>query len=740
MHDDRTWLRPGPRQVRARCETALWALGTPLALSAGVALLWTRWAWIAAAVFGLWLVWMLATARAHVRGLAWRAEDDAFVTRSGWLARRVRSVPWSRVRSVELGEGIIDSRLGLTTVTVKVPGGSTVVQGLTPAEAAELRDVLLARSGAELVVQEGPGTSGVATPRAAEPLTDVDIDEEPAAATVVPQLLDAPDAPVVPDGASAPVPADRDDAAARPATEPDPSLPWFRAHPLSHVAESFTLVLGLAGFAAYVLLREAEDAGGILAWVGRAVTDPRWAGLGLTLVALAVLWIEVSRRRTWWALDGDELHSRYTGKVRTHTTVRLARIDGVDLSVSLGARVVGLAQLTVRVADGDDPMAVGLLRRADAEALRERLLAHGEAVLDAALQIAVGYDDVALAPHARDTATQDPDGADAPDPSPDPDPPAPGEPRRRVSERALLVRTDRRTVVRAFVLRDPVAPALVVALACAIVALLVPSLREGLFLAAGALAFAGRRVWQAVESGSGRTVERVGEDLHVASGLATRTEKTVRAGRVHAVRIGTRPQWWGGDLWAVKVLTGSNDDPDEEDDDELSGALLPAGDAASALRVAQAALPALARVDRRLLADLWPGGRGVVHPDPAVDGAPVSVLRVPDRAWWLAPLTWRVRAAALAADGLLVRVGRLAPRVTFVPLHRVQGVAVEQGPLLRRAGVVTVAVHLVDGPLAVDVGPLDPAAARHLADVLEDAARRDLRVRAKSEAGGTLCA
>ncbi|QIK84393.1 PH domain-containing protein [Sanguibacter sp. HDW7] len=770
MHDENTWLRPRPRQVRARCETALWALGTPLALSAGVALLWTRWAWIAAAVFGLWLVGMLATARAHVRGLAWRAEDDAFVTRSGWLARRVRSVPWSRVRSVELGEGIIDSRLGLATVTVKVPGGSTVVQGLTPAEAAELRDVLLARSGAELVVQEVPGTSGVATPLAAEPLTDVDIDEEPAAATVVvPQLPDSPDspdAPVVPVGASAPVPADRDDAAARPATEPDPSLPWFRAHPLSHVAESFTLVLGLAGFGAYVLLREAEDAGGILAWVGRAVTDPRWAGLGLTLVALAVLWIEVSRRRTWWALDGDELHSRYTGKVRTHTTVRLARIDGVDLSVSLGARVVGLAQLTVRVADGDDQMVVGLLRRADAEALRERLLARGEAVqaavvqdaavldaaaldaaaLDAAVQDAavvqnaVGHDGVALAPHARDTATQDPDGADAPEPSPDPDPPAPGEPRRRVSERALLVRTDRRTVVRAFLLRDPVAPALVVALACTVVALLVPSLREGLFLAAGALAFAGRRVWQAVESGSGRTVERVGEDLHVASGLATRTEKTVRAGRVHAVRIGTRPQWWGGDLWAVKVLTGSDDDPDEEDDDELSGALLPAGDAASALRVAQAALPALARVDRRLLADLWPGGRGVVHPDPAVDGAPVSVLRVPDRAWWLAPLTWRVRTAALAADGLLVRAGRLAPQVTFVPLHRVQAVAVEQGPLLRRAGVVTVAVHLVDGPLAVDVGPLDPAAARHLADVLEDAARRDLRVRAMSEAGGTLCA
>ena len=78
--------------------------------------------------------------------------------------------------------------------------------------------------------------------------------------------------------------------------------------------------------------------------------------------------------------------------------------------------------------------------------------------------------------------------------------------------------------------------------------------------------------------------------------------------------------------------------------------------------------------------------------------------------------------------------------MTFVPLHRVQGVALEQGPLLRRARVVTVAVHLVDGPVKVDVGPLEAAAAQHLADELAVAARKDLRVRTMSDGGGTLCA
>ena len=705
---------PSPLQVRARCETALWWLGVPLVASVVVALAWTRWAWLAAALLALWLGGILATARLHVGALAWEATDDAFVARSGWLVRTVRSVPWSRVRSVELAEGIVDARLGLAALVVKAPGLGISVQGLAPEAARALRDELLARSAPDAprpaeAVASRSGEGGVSRPVEAAP-ESAEVPDDAAAADV-PEATDEhmPDEPAA--GAAA-------DAAVTEAPDgPGPDLAWFRAHPLGGLAESLSVLLALAGIGAYLALKEAEEVGGVLGPLTRTVTDPRWVTAGLAVVVLLAAWSEVSRRRTSWALDGRVLHERYAGRARTRTSVRLERIDGVDLTASVGARLLGLARLTVRVADGDDPMVVGHLRRAAAEALRERLVGRGGAGGGGAGAGGVGGDD------ARADGDGDGDGDAGRGPS-----------------RDLLARTDRRTVVRAFVVRDPVAPALVGALVATVVALAVPALREGLFLAAGALAFAGRGVWRALESGTGRTVERVGADLHVASGLATRTESTVRAGRVHAVRISTRPQWWGADLWSVTVLTGSDDGSEDADDDELTGALLPADGAAVALDVAQAALPALARVDRRLLADLWPGGRGVVRPDPAVDGAPVSVLRVPAHAWWLAPLTWRVRTAALAADGLLVRTGRLAPRVTFVPLHRVQGVALEQGPLERRAGVVSVAVHLVDGPVACDVGPFEPAAARHLADVLAAAARRDVRGRGMSEVDGRLSA
>lgn len=701
------WVAPLPRQVRARCETALWALGVPLVASGAAAMLWTRWAWIAVGVWGLWLVVILATARAHVRGLAWAVSDDAFLTRSGWLVSTVRSVPWSRVRSVELAEGIIDDRLGIASLTVKVPGSATLVQGLAPEAARALRDDLLARAqlrGSEDEADAGDGTgatpdamadAGDSTAAAPEVRIDPELVRDPGPA-------DGPNPPDDPGPADGPNPAD------------DLTLPWFRAHPLSFVGESLSTLLALGGLAAYAALREAEDAPGILAWLGRTASQPRWSLLVVGIVGTLWAWSEVRRRRTTWALGADALHRRYVGRSRTHATVRLDRVDGVDVSSSLGARVLGLAQLRVLVSDGDEPMVLGPLRREQAEAMREQLLGRADETR------------AQLAPDAPLLPAPTHEGASL---------------RTTTQTRTVLARTDRRTILTAFVLRDPVAPALVASLVVVAVALTVDGAREGLFFAAGAVAFAGRRVWGAFEKGSGRTIERAGGDLHVASGLATRTEKSVREGRVHAVRLSSRPQWWGADLWTVTALLGSEDGSDDDaDDDELAGALLPAGAAAAALAVAQAAVPALARVDRRLLADLWPARAGVVVPDPAVDGAPVSVLRMPARAWWLAPLTWRARAAALAGDGLLVRTGLLAPRVTFVGLERVQGVSLDQGPLLRRADVVSVAVHLVDGPVAVDVGPLEPAAAAHLAATLAAAARRDRRTPATSVGDGTLSA
>ena len=701
------WSGPLPQQVRARCETALWWLGLPAALWAVVAVAWVTWAWIPAGALAVWLVLILTTARAHVRAQRWACTADAFLAERGVVVRSSSALLWSRVRAVELTEGPIDSRLGLASLVVKVPGFGLPVSGLAADQARTVRAEILTRAG--------------------RPVTEPDA----AASALVAEHL-AAGAP----GEDAPTEE-------RTQTSAD-SLPaadaWFRAHPGSAAATWVSTVLWLTAFAGYFVLRESEDVASMAGALERLASAGRvqvGAGVVVGLVLLGTVWSELVRRRTAWALDGGLLHERYTGRSRRHTTTPVERIERVDLTVGLGERVLGLATVKVMTAMGDDATTIGSLPRDRAENLRARLLVAAREASDE------------KAPAARQK-TLAPEGASTPEHLRGGDRPVtadvtatdlrPADPTGpTLLDAPPLAVTDRATVVRAFVVRDPLLPAALVGVVGTAVALVSGS-SEMLFPCLAALAFAGRRAWQSFDSSLGRTVTSAPEGLVVTSGLGTLTTRTLRRGRTHAVRLSRRPAWWGTDLWTVTALGGASEAADEsdEDDDEMSGAVVTAAGAATALAVAQAALPDLARVDRRLLRDVWPAADHVVVPDPAVDGAPVSVLRVPARAWWLYPLTWRCRVTAIVADGVLVRAGRIAPRVTFVPLRHVQGVALDEGPLLRRAGVVGVDVHLVQGPVRVTAGPFEPAAAQHLAEVLGRAAAGDLRLDPKVLDGGRM--
>ena len=691
------WWRPLPQQVRARCETASWWLGLPAALWALVALLWATWAWIPAGALTVWFVLILATARAHVRAQRWSCTDDTFLAERGVVVRTSSALPWSRVREVELTEGPIDSRLGLASLVVKVPGLGLPVGGLAADHARALRAEILTRAG--------------------RPVTDPGSTARDLAAEHLPAGTTGEDAP-----AEAGIPASTGSSV----DVPPAADAWFRAHPASAAATWMSTVLWLTAFAGYLVLRESEDVASVAGALERLASAGRvqvGAGVVVGLGILGTVWSEVVRRRTAWALDDGLLHERYTGRSRRHTTTPVERIERVDLTVGVGQRVLGLATVKVMTALGDDATTIGSLPRDRAENLRARLL------------VAAREGSVEKAPVAREQAhalegagapvdvrdSEAPATADAT--APGPDRPADATAGPAQLDVPPLAVTDRATVVRAFVVRDPLLPAALVGVVGTAVALVSGS-SEMLFPCLAALAFAGRRAWRSFDSSLGRTVTSAPEGLVVTSGLGTLSTRTLRRGRTHAVRLSRRLAWWGTDLWAVTALCGASEAADESDesDDEMSGAVVTASGAATALAVAQAALPDLARVDRHLLRDVWPATDHVVVPDPAVDGAPVSVLRVPARAWWLHPWTWRCRVAAIVADGVLVRTGRLAPQVTFVPLRHVQGVALDEGPLLRRARVVGVDVHLVEGPVSVTAGPFEPAVARQLAEVLGRAA------------------
>ena len=118
-----------------------------------VGVLTGRW-WISA------ILWIAAAVIACIRlvlvGRTWRSwgyverEDDLYITH-GVLFRSLVAVPYGRMQLVEVGSGPLERAFGLASVSLKTasPETNATIPGLTPEEAARLRDRLTERGEAQ---------------------------------------------------------------------------------------------------------------------------------------------------------------------------------------------------------------------------------------------------------------------------------------------------------------------------------------------------------------------------------------------------------------------------------------------------------------------------------------------------------------------------------------------------------------------------------------------------------------
>jgi membrane protein YdbS with pleckstrin-like domain len=118
-----------------------------------VGVLTGRW-WISA------ILWIAAAVIAGIRlvlvGRTWRSwgyverEDDLYITH-GVLFRSLVAVPYGRMQLVEVGSGPLERAFGLASVSLKTasPETNATIPGLTPEEAARLRDRLTERGEAQ---------------------------------------------------------------------------------------------------------------------------------------------------------------------------------------------------------------------------------------------------------------------------------------------------------------------------------------------------------------------------------------------------------------------------------------------------------------------------------------------------------------------------------------------------------------------------------------------------------------
>jgi putative membrane protein len=443
---------------------------------------------------------------------------------------------------------------------------------------------------------------------------------------------------------------------------------WHRLHPLSPVVAAGRLVVALL----VVLTATAParfGAGGGFNADGFRIYD--LMAVVAVAVAATVKWIV-----TRWKIDGTTLRIE-TGLVRRDSRqLPVARIQAVDLVRPFLARVLGLAELRIRLAGSSsaDGRLAYLSEQAAVE-LRARLLAahHG------------------LHP-------------DTPEPS----------------ERVVAVVPNGRLIGSVIV--SGATGVVVIALAAVLVTAILPATARHLTSAGhgGAqvtlvtgstllvyLLGAAAVLWRRLSSQYGFTVAESGDGIRIRRGLLGTVAETIPVRRVQAVRM-IEPLLWRPFGWCRLEVDVAGHPGREEGShaDRVRKALLPVGP------------PDLARM-------LVHTAAGYIAPQPS---------RPPRRARLKAPLSYHFLAAGHDNVAAIAVTGRIRRTTVWLPLEKTQSVRLVQGPLQRRLRLATVHLDAAGRRVRAEFRDRSAAEAWSLAAQLA-ALSRTARARAAAEAG-----
>ncbi|MDX2377830.1 PH domain-containing protein [Microbacterium sp. LRZ72] len=460
---------------------------------------------------------------------------------------------------------------------------------------------------------------------------------------------------------------------------------WQRLHPLTPLLRGGIVLLVVAGivianmrdrllelFLPWVVpeLDAGYDAGGDpVDWVIES-------GLLLTasLVVLGVMIVVVGGFYLSWRfhtfrITDDDVEVRQGVLFRSHRRAPLDRVQGVNLTRPLLARLIGLAKLEVAGAGSDANVKLEYLTTTNAERVRADILrlASGRQLADAAARGGSAHRGVASTVNEGITGLIV--GAEGPSDEPE-----------------SVVHIPAGRLVAAQVLGGGTV-ALLGMIAAAIVGGIVgtPWLLIGIVPAL--IGFGAYWVSQIVKS-LRYSIAPTRNGLRVTFGLFTTVTEIIPPGRVHAVEVRQSIFWRPFGWWAIKInrLTGRNSSDTSTDQFTT---VLPVGDRDDVERVLRLVLPDLPD-------DAWPtlfddGVLGPRESDPFVN--------TPRRGWWVRPFSWRRNGFLVEPDALLLRRGVVWRSLAIFPFARLQSVGVHQGPLDRAARIASLRPHTVTGPV-----------------------------------------
>ena len=415
-----------------------------------------------------------------------------------------------------------------------------------------------------------------------------------------------------------------------PAVDADPhaTTPWQRLHPLSPVVRAGRHLISV-GAVILVGLVHSQNAHG----------DRRWdlIAIGVALVVGIVTWL-VTR---WRLVDGVlQIESGLIN--RNSSRYPLSRVQAIDIARSGLARVLGLAELRLRMAgSGGDAGRLACLTLANATQLRNELLAIARAERDALAEIG----------QARGSAPASAPGSGIAQAL------GTGEPLVVTDTGRLIVGTLTAGVGLVAVI---VGAALIIGLA------MFPSAAKA--IAAGGIwpiiGFAGA-LWKRFNGDYRLTIHATDAGFQLRSGLVQTTSETISRDRIQLVRL-RQPLLWRRFGWCrvEVVVAGGKVTKENRAEGRVSRPLLAVG---------------RLEVGRAIIANLVPG-------------APECSVPAPARAAWKAPLSKHLLAMGSNDRYIAARRGRLEATTTWVSLAKVQSIRATEGPVQRRLGLTT--VHL----------------------------------------------
>ncbi len=186
------------------------------------------------------------------------------------------------------------------------------------------------------------------------------------------------------------------------------------------------------------------------------------------------------------------------------------------------------------------------------------------------------------------------------------------------------------------------------------------------------------------------------DGVRITFGLLTTVTEIVPPGRVHAIEVSQPILWRPAGWWTVRInrLTGRS--ATDSTTDQFT-TVLPVGTASDVERVLRLLQPSVPEVEWALIA----------HEGMHGTGAGDAFTNSPRRARWIRPLSYRRNGFRLTEDLLLLRRGLIWRRLGILPLARLQSLALHQGPLDRATRVASLRAHVVTGPVYAGLAAID---------------------------------